>query len=232
MTHTAEPMTLAQVREDIKDVYYSAPDQLTEAIVPLRKLNEWMHAIDAEIAKQHEAVPVAFVPVHPKNGPLWANTTAIPNSENVPQHYPLMPLYDHPQQRNAAEVTQDIVDMTVDTYKRHLVNTAMPVSMYAMKCAIETALSAVASRDREDAELFGIHMIAAPSKEAAERVVSNFNQYWDNHKSERGHDVHVVSKLTTWEFGAIEHAKDVVKNFGEYVDLLEPFDAARRENKP
>ncbi|WP_428418184.1 hypothetical protein [Methylibium sp.] len=41
------------------------------------------------------AEPVAFVPVHPKNGPLWANVTADPNPERLPS-YPLMKLYAHP----------------------------------------------------------------------------------------------------------------------------------------
>jgi hypothetical protein len=36
--------------------------------------------------------PVAWVPVHPKSGPLWANTVASMDSDR-PQHYPLMPLY-------------------------------------------------------------------------------------------------------------------------------------------
>lgn len=39
--------------------------------------------------------PAAFVPVHPKQGPLWANCTADPNPERMPA-YPLMALYDLP----------------------------------------------------------------------------------------------------------------------------------------
>jgi hypothetical protein len=108
----------------------------------------------------------------------------------------------------------------------------------SMHVPMRAALESVASRDRKDAELFGIHMIgpddiiAAPSKDAAERVVKNFNYYWDYHKGERVHDVHVVAEVVKWEFSAIEHAKDVINNFGDYVDLLEPFDTARQENKP
>lgn len=35
--------------------------------------------------------PSAYVPVHPKKGPLWVNTTADPNPERLPS-YPLMEL--------------------------------------------------------------------------------------------------------------------------------------------
>lgn len=38
--------------------------------------------------------PVAFVPIHPKTGPLWANT--VPSLDcDRPQHYDVMPLYRH-----------------------------------------------------------------------------------------------------------------------------------------
>jgi hypothetical protein len=41
------------------------------------------------------AEPVAYVPVHPRTGPLWSNTTADPNPERLPS-YPLMSLYTRP----------------------------------------------------------------------------------------------------------------------------------------
>ena len=47
MSDANELMTLEQVSEDVKDVYYSAPDQLTDAIVPLRQLLAWKKVIDA-----------------------------------------------------------------------------------------------------------------------------------------------------------------------------------------
>ena len=49
---------------------------------------------------QAEAQPVAWVPVHPREGPLWANTTADPDRERLPS-YPLMALYN-----KASEPTQ------------------------------------------------------------------------------------------------------------------------------
>ena len=44
--------------------------------------------------------PVAVVPIHPRQGPLWANTVQFGN-ENVPQHYPLMNLYTTPPASSA-----------------------------------------------------------------------------------------------------------------------------------
>lgn len=43
--------------------------------------------------------PVAWVPVHPKNGPLWAMTTVDPSPEHLPS-YPLQPLYASPAKIN------------------------------------------------------------------------------------------------------------------------------------
>lgn len=78
--------------------------------------------------------------------------------------------------------------------------------------------------------LYAIHMqgpddvIAAPSKAAAEAVVKNFNQYWEDHKAGRGHDVHIVAAVVEWTHGPVEHAKDVLASFGEYADLLTAFE--------
>lgn len=36
--------------------------------------------------------PVAHVPIHPRNGPLWANTVARLDVGDRPQHYPTRPL--------------------------------------------------------------------------------------------------------------------------------------------
>lgn len=42
-----------------------------------------------------EAQPVAYVPVHPRNGPLWAHTVPTMESDR-PASYPVMPLYAAP----------------------------------------------------------------------------------------------------------------------------------------
>ena len=46
----------------------------------------------AEIERQE---PVAWVPIHPRTGPLWSMTTGSPDEERLP-HYPLKPLYTRP----------------------------------------------------------------------------------------------------------------------------------------
>jgi len=44
-------MTLEQVRDDIKDVYYSVPDYRFDALIPVKKLLTWKHAIDDHLTR-------------------------------------------------------------------------------------------------------------------------------------------------------------------------------------
>lgn len=44
--------------------------------------------------------PVAYVPIHPRNGPLWANTVPTLESDR-PANYEVMPLYAHPSPQKA-----------------------------------------------------------------------------------------------------------------------------------
>lgn len=53
---------------------------------------------DERVYPQQEQEPIAFVPVHPRNGSLWSMTTNEPSQERLPS-YPLMPLYTHPPSR-------------------------------------------------------------------------------------------------------------------------------------
>ena len=57
----------------------------------------------ARLAEIESQPPVAWVPVHPRTGRLWAMTTATPCAERQPQHYPQEPLYA--RQAPAAEPT-------------------------------------------------------------------------------------------------------------------------------
>lgn len=90
-------------------------------------------------------------------------------------------------------------------------------------------------REEPKETLYAIYMqgpddvIAAPSKAAAEAVVKNFNQYWEDHKHERGNDVRVVAVVIEWPHSEIAHARDVLTSFGEYADLLTPFDGNLRD---
>ena len=62
--------------------------------------------------------PAAYVPVHPKSGPLWSMTTDDPNTERLPS-YPLMNLYTAPPQREWQGLTEaerlDILDAEITT---------------------------------------------------------------------------------------------------------------------
>lgn len=52
-----------------------------------------------------EQQPVALVPVHPRLGPLWANTVSSAAPDNVPASYPLMNLYAAPLREQGEENT-------------------------------------------------------------------------------------------------------------------------------
>lgn len=63
--------------------------------------------------------PAAYVPVHPKSGPLWSMTTDDPNTERLPS-YPLMKLYTAPPQPELEPVAYGVlgddgqIDWTVE----------------------------------------------------------------------------------------------------------------------
>lgn len=66
-----------------RDPDYTSADRAEEC------LRDELAARLAEIEAQE---PVAWVPIHPRTGPLWSMTTGSPDPERLP-HYPLMPLY-------------------------------------------------------------------------------------------------------------------------------------------
>ncbi len=78
--------TLIEAAADVIDAYYDI-----DCYIDKKAIHALTVARDAAIAQQAE--PVAHVPVHPRNGPLWSMTTATPDPERLPEHYPLMPLY-------------------------------------------------------------------------------------------------------------------------------------------
>jgi hypothetical protein len=58
-----------------------------------------------ELRDKLQAEPVAWVPVHPVQGPLWAMTTDNPSPERLPQ-YPLRALYAAPPAKQAEPVVE------------------------------------------------------------------------------------------------------------------------------
>jgi hypothetical protein len=85
----------AHVYLDEGEPFFSGKD-----CAELADLIEQQAARIAELeARAGEAV--AYVPVHPRNGPLWANT--VPSMSNDrPQHYPVRTLFFHPPTGDAA----------------------------------------------------------------------------------------------------------------------------------
>jgi hypothetical protein len=103
-------------------------------------------AIDAELAKQREADPVGCI--HPDT--LAAMQTdsrmeraALRRWTEVTKLDGHIPVYTHPQQRNAVEVTDEMVESALKVFFSHK-------DGYD-RMGMRAALSTVASRDREDA---------------------------------------------------------------------------------
>ena len=75
----------------------SVPDgEIRAALAELDALRSERDELSARLAEIERAEPVAWVPMHPRNGALWAMTTATPSEERLPSHYPLSPLYARP----------------------------------------------------------------------------------------------------------------------------------------
>ena len=179
MTHTAEPMTLEQVRDGLRAM----------KTFPHSMLSKWADAIDAELAKQREAEPVAWIEVraviedthHPQGKSAEVFATDACMNLDVGDY----DLYTHPQQRNAAEVSNresvrqlllkpiDQIGLArgrIDEIRFHedeggLANeddlrqldeilSAGIDKIISLEKAFIDALSAAASRDREDAERY------------------------------------------------------------------------------
>jgi hypothetical protein len=127
MTHTAEPMTLAQlIVRDVCETDPADPDQAETICINASHLETIISSrIDAELAKQRETEPVGYRYRHSEQE-SW-HFGPYPKS-----WWECQPLYTHPQQRNAVEMecTCSAKDMP-----------------FGRCCKV----SAVASRDREDA---------------------------------------------------------------------------------
>lgn len=100
----------------------------------------------SSLAKQREAEPIAYCdPTDPSNATAfaWPGT-----ARDVSRHTET--LYTHPQQRNAVEVTDEMVEIAYKAFN----DCYHASSEWSVACRkqLRAALSAVASRDREDAE--------------------------------------------------------------------------------
>src|ERR1700679_3264535 len=90
MTHTAEPMSLEQVRDGIRAM----------GTFPHSVFSKWADAIDAELAKQREAEPIyvyeydSYLGVHREFNPITWNGMRPTRT---------IALYTYPQQRKAVD---------------------------------------------------------------------------------------------------------------------------------
>ncbi len=71
------------------------PIEIDDIAARLHLLIAERDALAARLAEIEAQEPVAWVPIHPRTGPLWSMTTGSPDEERLP-HYPLKPLYTRP----------------------------------------------------------------------------------------------------------------------------------------
>ena len=89
-------MTITLTREEAQQVL-DALQCATPPTFSAKIVEDWQSAVEFLRARLSapEPEPVAWVPVHPKNGPLWSMTTDAPSPERLP-NYSLMSLYPAP----------------------------------------------------------------------------------------------------------------------------------------
>lgn len=157
-------------------------------------------------AQKREGEPVAWIEVVEDNTNQYgksARAYAVEGSMELPlgKH----DLYTHPQQRNAVEVTDGMVESALKVFFSHKDG----YDRMGMRAALEAAISVVASRDREDAERFDF----------IERECL---------------DLRCVEYEDDFYFVVVEHYMGEPKErvIGTGAFPRQAIDAARRENKP
>lgn len=65
-----------------------------------------MRKDDERMTDDKKPEPVAFVPIHPRNGILWSMTTPTPDPEQLP-HYSRISLYTEPPARKWVGLTDE-----------------------------------------------------------------------------------------------------------------------------
>lgn len=108
--------TTSKMRDD------SVTGVLTDAVHKLKaEVDVLRRERDDLAARLAKVEPVAWVPVHPRFGALWAMTTATPSEERLPSHYPLSPLYASSAPDALAQAREVLSDCatTLEGYARH-----------------------------------------------------------------------------------------------------------------
>ncbi len=164
MTNTAEPMTLAQVSDSLRKRAKAIRDSEDYVEGITDRMADWFDVradtIDAELAKQREAESEAWAVRQNSGNLLCCENEANARLTAKTYSYGLVPLYTHSQQRNAVEVTDEMVDTfkrvqpeAMKVYNAHEhAQGRIPRLQDSLDYGTRAALSAVASRDREDAK--------------------------------------------------------------------------------
>lgn len=95
--HIVPEAGLSAGDQAIADDYTAAIAAVTGAAAELQRLSAERDELAARLAEIERQAPVAWVPIHPRTGPLWSMTTGSPDEERLP-HYPLKPLYTRTRQ--------------------------------------------------------------------------------------------------------------------------------------
>jgi hypothetical protein len=98
------------------------------------KIKRWMQFPDSQsiAPTPPSSEPVAFVPIHPRNGPLWSDTLPADSEVERSNHYERMALYAHPQPAGAGEreALRKLVDVV---WNEATESTAVPSTKWADK---------------------------------------------------------------------------------------------------
>lgn len=141
MTHTAEPMTLDKALAVVKCLREQHTITSTTCHVHLAQLDAIRNAIDAELAKQREGEPVGYRYRHSEQE-SW-HFGPYPKS-----WWECQPLYTHPQQRNAVEVTDEMIERACQAADDADGLDSGSYTRLPIRAALEAAIFSVASRDR------------------------------------------------------------------------------------
>jgi hypothetical protein len=149
MTHTAEPMTLAQVSQSLRNRAKTIRESEDYVEGISDRMADWFDvradAIKAELAKQRDAEPVAYghwaegLP----EGTRLMKYDGVPCVMDTPSEFYNVPLYLHPQQHNAVEAMAEDISIVAKAIA-DVIGHGMREKCEDMARA---AIAAVASRD-------------------------------------------------------------------------------------
>lgn len=127
---SAEQLTIAVPRAVLKqwarwtEARHYAPCGPEDVDGMLNDMRAMLESAPAVAGAKDHATPAAWVPIHPRNGPLWANAITSLDADH-PAHYELMPVYTVPP---SATTRSDGVMLTVEAgpspnrYVTHVLN--------------------------------------------------------------------------------------------------------------